>query len=117
MHAMTPLMIAAPPALLLGVATVSILHISKRAVSDRARLNLLRGLLVSLGAGIVAYLVVQTILLARNNFQSLTPVAWLPLVVFTAATACAVWHMRNIQRLARARAQADSSQGSAKRRF
>jgi len=95
---MTPLMIAAAPALLLlGVAVASIINISQYQ-ADRARLNVLRGLLGSFAVGAATYLVAQTVLLMRSNFQGFTSAAWLPLVIFSTAAASTVWHMRSIQR-------------------
>lgn len=111
MNSMTLLMTTAAPALLLGVAAASILNSPQQAVSDRARLNVLRGLLCSLGVGVVAYLVAQTVLLARGSLQSFTPVVWLPLVIFCTAAVTAVWNMRNIQRQALVRAPTNSTKG------
>jgi membrane protein DedA with SNARE-associated domain len=101
MSTMNPLMIAAAPALaLLGVAFASIIKISRHEASDRARFNVLRGLLWSFGVAVVAYSAAQAVLLAKSNFQSLTPAAGWPLVIFSIAAAATAWRIRRIQRQA-----------------
>jgi hypothetical protein len=96
---MTPQMTVAAPDLVLQCADAApAIKIPRPEAFERSRLILLRGLLWSFGVAGVTYLAAQAVFLARSSFQGLTPAAWLPLVIFSAGAAAAVWHLRSIKR-------------------
>lgn len=90
--------VAAPDLVLQRADAAPAIKIPRHEASRRSRLNRLRGLPWSFGLAAVAYLAAQAVLLAKSNFQGFTPAAGLPLVIFSAGAAAAVWHVRSIKR-------------------
>jgi len=94
------LIIAGVPALPLLVVCVAVLaSICRRESGDRMRLNVLRALLWSVVVMAVVYSGVQTVLLAKSQFQGFSLVC-LPLFMFVTSAVVTRWHIQTIRRRA-----------------